>query len=804
MSSTRDAQRKRKRRSASQSRKRQSVIDVVSIDSRLKHHKHKSRHSQHHRPSLPTPQTASRHSHVHHHHHHHIHSHEVTPTHDLDAELQPRRPSKLRGINGLKLNLAAAPIATQSNSRTHRNVRKARSKPAPNTMDLTRRSARPFELVQSRKQKHRGSNTPQSHSHSARFRKRVSAPIVVPSSISGSVNFEPDDAAPQTPLTPMTPYYHNLRRAQAPQIHSHAHTHIHARTPQTVPAQPTHGGATPTYDYAMAMAATKKRGSVDLDAVGGDEEMAHEHEHEQYLDEREINEMIRSFRRISKSRPRAYSKSRRVSQKLFGLMESLSFSKELSVMERPSPPPPTLSPSPSSPEEREQPEETSLDASETCEPTEVVQSAEVDGAVEEEVAEGVQSREQSREQKASYQTTLLRYGYEEVKVIAKSLQGVVVEARRTEDHADFETDEETVIIKITSKQLHSAKLSNKHGKALSVQEDIIKEKKLLMYLTANQPPESLVKFLGFFSDSAHYFLVMENGGCDFFDWIVKCHGWIRAGKLSLKQWKLYIADLMSQIVEFVRWLHCKMKVVHLDISLENMLIKHNKFKSDGNGGIRLSRKMQVKICDFGLAEYFSAGNEEGGFACTKYVGKTHYKAPKVYGKKQVFDARKADIWSLGVSFFMMMVGAPPYKLPTANDDHFPMIEKNDVMAILRRWGREHYIDEHAEHLLNRMLCVDEATRIDTEALCIHRFFARNRSRNTSKSKSGKRRSLNWKKRLSQASAQAQPQPPVNSPVNAVPLRVLMESANHNIFQHLVMSEEDGQLFRYRKRKLTST
>ena len=92
-----------------------------------------------------------------------------------------------------------------------------------------------------------------------------------------------------------------------------------------------------------------------------------------------------------------------------------------------------------------------------------------------------------------------------------------------------------MIIKITSKQLHSAKLSNKHGKALSVQEDIIKEKKLLMYLTANQPPPSLVRFLGFFSDAAHYFLVMENGGCDFFDWIVKCHAWMRAGKLSLKQ-----------------------------------------------------------------------------------------------------------------------------------------------------------------------------------------------------------------------------------------------------------------------------
>merc|ERR1711902_38550 len=43
-------------------------------------------------------------------------------------------------------------------------------------------------------------------------------------------------------------------------------------------------------------------------------------ESDEYLDETEINAMMRSCRRISKSRPRAYSKTRRISQKLFGLM----------------------------------------------------------------------------------------------------------------------------------------------------------------------------------------------------------------------------------------------------------------------------------------------------------------------------------------------------------------------------------------------------------------------------------------------------------------------------------------------------
>ena len=48
----------------------------------------------------------------------------------------------------------------------------------------------------------------------------------------------------------------------------------------------------------------------------------------------------------------------------------------------------------------------------------------------EEDPEGVM--ESSEEKRGGgYHATLLRYGYEEVKVIAKSLQGAVVEARRT-------------------------------------------------------------------------------------------------------------------------------------------------------------------------------------------------------------------------------------------------------------------------------------------------------------------------------------------------------------------------------------
>merc|ERR1711933_149266 len=140
-------------------------------------------------------------------------------------------------------------------------------------------------------------------------------------------------------------------------------------------------------------------------------------------------------------------------------------------------------------------------------------------------------------------------------------------------------------------------------------------------------------------------------------------------------------------------------------------------------------------------------------------------------------------WSLGVSFFMILIGAPPYKLPTDNDDHFPLIQQNDIMAILKRWGRDHYINKNTEDLLNQMLQIDEDKRISIFDMENHLYFSK-------KKKTNKKKKMKKKK----------PSNPIRSNIMATyhDNDALMESPNnnHNIFQNLVMSEDDGQLFRY--------
>lgn len=78
---------------------------------------------------------------------------------------------------------------------------------------------------------------------------------------------------------------------------------------------------------------------------------------------------------------------------------------------------------------------------------------------------------------------------------------------------------------------------------------------------------------------------------------------------------------------------------HMDIKLENVLI-------NGQG--------ELKFCDFG----FSLPVQD--LVC-KRVGTENYMAPEIYDAKNMpCQASKTDIFSLGVLFFIIAFGAPPF------------------------------------------------------------------------------------------------------------------------------------------------
>eukprot|EP01084_Bolivina_argentea_P249857 418433_1 len=163
------------------------------------------------------------------------------------------------------------------------------------------------------------------------------------------------------------------------------------------------------------------------------------------------------------------------------------------------------------------------------------------------------------------------------------------------------------------------------------------------------------------------------GSMSLFEFVKKCHQYINQKLLSIEQWHVFCKIAMKQMIHLIDWLHNAMNVCHLDISLENFCIDNVMVtENTETKTITFLPCFQIRIIDFGVAEVFCSKNEynEIDFQCNKYVGKTQYKAPEVYKKKEIFDAKGADCWSLSVVFFIMIIGCPPWLKPSKSDIAF--------------------------------------------------------------------------------------------------------------------------------------
>ena len=163
-------------------------------------------------------------------------------------------------------------------------------------------------------------------------------------------------------------------------------------------------------------------------------------------------------------------------------------------------------------------------------------------------------------------------------------------------------------MKVTSRKLHHHGLILVDGQKYTVQEDILKEKDILKYLTAQSTPTNgghrVVKYLDFFKSNSNFYFVMEHGGHMLFDFVIRVHRYIESGKLDVNEWRAFVRVLFVQIVEAVRFIHCH-GVCHYDISLENILINDVEVVLDHEGKIKFcADTIDLKLCDFGYRSVF--------------------------------------------------------------------------------------------------------------------------------------------------------------------------------------------------------
>ncbi|TKY56275.1 Serine/threonine-protein kinase SAPK2 [Spatholobus suberectus] len=159
----------------------------------------------------------------------------------------------------------------------------------------------------------------------------------------------------------------------------------------------------------------------------------------------------------------------------------------------------------------------------------------------------------------------------------------------------------------------------------------------------------------------------------------------------------------QQLISGVSYCH-SMQICHRDLKLENTLL-------DGSTAPR------VKICDFGYSKSSVLHSQP-----KSTVGTPAYIAPEVLTRKE-YDGKIADVWSCGVTLYVMLIGAYPFEDP-ADPRNF----KKTIGKILGvQYSVPDYVRVSMEcrHLLSQIFVASPEKRITIPEIKNHPWFLRN-------------------------------------------------------------------------------
>ncbi|KAK6924093.1 Protein kinase domain, partial [Dillenia turbinata] len=192
----------------------------------------------------------------------------------------------------------------------------------------------------------------------------------------------------------------------------------------------------------------------------------------------------------------------------------------------------------------------------------------------------------------------------------------------------------------------------------------------------------------------HLAIVMEYAsGGELFERICK------AGRFSEDEARFFFQQLISG----VSYCHA-MQICHRDLKLENTLL-------DGSPAPRL------KICDFGYSKSSVLHSQP-----KSTVGTPAYIAPEVLTKRE-YDGKIADVWSCGVTLYVMLVGAYPFEDPDEPKDFRKTIQR--IMSVQYSIPDNVSVSEECRDLISRIFVADPTARITMSEIKSHKWFLKN-------------------------------------------------------------------------------
>ena len=162
-------------------------------------------------------------------------------------------------------------------------------------------------------------------------------------------------------------------------------------------------------------------------------------------------------------------------------------------------------------------------------------------------------------------------------------------------------------------------------------------------------------------------------------------------QLSEMEIKHYCFELLLAI----EYLH-KRNIIHRDIKLSNIL---------------LSEKMEVRLCDFGLAI-------ENGIEGQKNIcGTPNYIAPELLNRKNGLNySFEIDIWAFGVMLYTLYYHKTPF------EQEIKGRTKYNIQNVVYSFPKEVSISKEAKDLINSILVKDPAKRPKIEQIKASPFF----------------------------------------------------------------------------------
>ncbi|CAI0430950.1 unnamed protein product [Linum tenue] len=180
-----------------------------------------------------------------------------------------------------------------------------------------------------------------------------------------------------------------------------------------------------------------------------------------------------------------------------------------------------------------------------------------------------------------------------------------------------------------------------------------------------------------------------------------------AGRFSEDEARYFFQQLISG-VDFCHF----MQICHRDLKLENTLL-------DGSPAPRL------KICDFGYSKSSLLHSRP-----KSTVGTPAYIAPEVLNRRE-YDGKLADVWSCGVTLYVMLVGAYPFEDQDDPKNFRKTIQK--IMAVQYKIPDYVHISQECRHLLSRIFVANPLKRISIKDIKSHPWFLKNLPKELSES-----------------------------------------------------------------------